>query len=97
MLKNKETPTFSRDQHNQRINKLENTNYNLFSNQINLVARPEADICKKQFQDKMPQSLSRNTPLIIQPRPIGIYPRCFLRFLCLGCGTKSVHSTVLSC
>ena len=70
MLKNKETLTFSRDQHNQRINNLENTNYTLFSNQINLVARPETDICNKRFRDKIYQPLSRNTPLIIQPRPI---------------------------
>ena len=75
MFKKKEQ--FTRDQHNQRINHLENINYNIFSKRINLVPRPESLICNKRTLDREGYHTQRNIPLILDNRPTNSHCQFF--------------------
>ena len=60
--------TCSRDIHNNRLNVIENNDFHLFSNKINVNPRPTSNICNNRTsydnKDVTPQSL------LIQARPI---------------------------
>ena len=64
-----ENNLLTRDIYNNRLNQIENSNFMLFSKQMNPVPRPTSTICdKKTIADKI--NLQKvNLPLIIQPRP----------------------------